>query len=753
MASVAPRAHGRASRVVALRRAGPHEAQTRHWRMTAAPLPLPAPPPGFRRHALDGAMLYFEPRTGTHVRLTSAATQALRRTAPRVVMFGVTNACNLRCAFCSRDVPAPSAWTVDSAAAVLEELAAAGVLEVAFGGGEPLAFGGLAELVTRLRARTPLAMHVTTNGTLVTEARWRSLGDAIGIARLSIYEGIDWRAAPRVWRALGQRWGANVLVDDAALAGLPALLTELAAAGAFDVSILTYVEHPGAATHQLGAAARARVAAIIDDAPLPCRLSVCAGDRLGVARLWHGADGSGDCGAGLDFVTVTPDQRLQACSFAPSMLPARTAAEILSGWRARQDALAAPSERAGCARALPLLDRVAAPPPAPPLAIWRSFAGNNSGECVMVARFATAAAADALLADLLPGWRAGEGWTHAWLELARAAQVATPTLTETGTTWVEMPHQLEAIGSSLIALGYDADDQFHELRHLAWRRGAAAVDGRVHAHEPLALLAAIRGDDAGDVAALAAAARAAPGVRAWRHGHDLLLAAPLDGEDTLAARKAWLVGLVGPRPLAADVIERPTDDELTAVLQRLGATPAAAPRMHLTFHGDDRDQQAAALARTLRRGDHAGAPSSAKVHWAGDRLIVDDVTRPRRLAVLAARAGAHAHVTHGRRGVLRGTIWVMQPPPQRGARPPRVALDVETLRRQLAASPALARAALSIPERRTDVATVTLETDAPGPAWVALHAAAIAIGARAHAGFADDAPLGWTVRALLAALG
>ncbi|MBP6849288.1 MAG: hypothetical protein KA201_36350, partial [Kofleriaceae bacterium] len=104
----------------------------------------------FRHHPLDGAALYFQPASGVHVRVATAATRGLRRAAPRVAMFGITNACNLACDFCSRDATRPSQWTVATAAAALHGLAAAGTLEVAYGGGEPFVFRCFAELVAEL---------------------------------------------------------------------------------------------------------------------------------------------------------------------------------------------------------------------------------------------------------------------------------------------------------------------------------------------------------------------------------------------------------------------------------------------------------------------------------------------------------------------------------------------------------------------------------------------------------------------------
>ncbi|MCA9614406.1 MAG: hypothetical protein KC586_16740, partial [Myxococcales bacterium] len=90
----------------------------------------------FRAFPLDGALLLFRPRDGASVRVTSPRTRALRRRAPRVVSFGLSHACNLRCGFCSRDASIADRWDTDQAATLLETLASAGTQEVAFGGGE-----------------------------------------------------------------------------------------------------------------------------------------------------------------------------------------------------------------------------------------------------------------------------------------------------------------------------------------------------------------------------------------------------------------------------------------------------------------------------------------------------------------------------------------------------------------------------------------------------------------------------------------
>lgn len=53
----------------------------------------------FHRYDLDGAALWFHPATGTNVRVDAPTTSHLRRRVPRVVMFGITNACNLTCSY------------------------------------------------------------------------------------------------------------------------------------------------------------------------------------------------------------------------------------------------------------------------------------------------------------------------------------------------------------------------------------------------------------------------------------------------------------------------------------------------------------------------------------------------------------------------------------------------------------------------------------------------------------------------------
>lgn len=428
----------------------------------------------FRAFPLDGALLFYQPTTGTSLRVRNARTAEFRRRAPRVVMFGITNHCNLRCTFCSRDSARASDWTVSDALNVLRDLARAGTLEVAFGGGEPFAFRGFHDLVRELYETTELSLHVTSNGTLLDTQSFAPFRGLLGQVRLSIYDDPRWRDAARTLADAGQLWGANVLVDAPRLSTLPALFAELSVLGCHDVSLLRYV---GGEPHlQLDGEERAHLAALIADAPLECRLSVCFGDTVPTALLFDGADDSGDCGAGYDFLTITPDRRVQSCSFRDSSVPIATAADVLAIWRDRREYLARASRRLGCARSSPrYLPKV--PVSRPEVAVWRAFSGNNSGVCILVGKFASSADAQRYLAELAPGWRPDDDYYSAeWRALFEAEQVVR-TYAQGDGELGQSPRALVAVGNSVLAVGYDAEDAFPELRALTWKRAGFVAPG------------------------------------------------------------------------------------------------------------------------------------------------------------------------------------------------------------------------------------------------------------------------------------
>ena len=311
---------------------------------------LPAGLAALRRFPMHDALLLFDRATGRNVRCDGPETAGLRPVAPRVVQFGITNRCNLACRFCSRDRDAASAWTADSAFAMLAGLAAAGVLEVAFGGGEPWTFRGFAALVRRLHAETPLAINVTTNGLALTPARLAEIAGCYGQIRISLYDDNDWRDRVAMCAAAGARFGVNYLVTPARLPGLEAIVLELAARGCRDILLLSYKGHD-AALHLSRAQSDALAARVqLLARALPghrLALDVCWGEQLAaVPRLFRKAD----CGAGAEFVVLTSDQRVMPCSFHHVALAARSAAEVMAIWRGRQAALGSAARVPGCAR-------------------------------------------------------------------------------------------------------------------------------------------------------------------------------------------------------------------------------------------------------------------------------------------------------------------------------------------------------------------------------------------------------------------
>jgi MoaA/NifB/PqqE/SkfB family radical SAM enzyme len=293
-----------------------------------AHIPVPAALAGMRRYALDGALLLFDRRTGLTAICDGPETAELRIRVPRVVQFAITNVCNLACTFCSRDLEATSAWTRDSAFALLRDLATRGTLEVAFGGGEPLAF------------------KVLLSDTTIT-----SLAPYVGQVRVSVYENVDHR--PILTRLVSHqlRFGVNWLVTPARLASVEAFVFELYALGCRDVLLLSYNGHDASMhltredsdalahrVHMLSRALHGR---------MTLKLDVCWGERMeAVPRLFE----VGGCPAGREFVVITSDCRMSPCSFHHRSFAIATAEDVMQVWDEQRSALASPAAVPGCAR-------------------------------------------------------------------------------------------------------------------------------------------------------------------------------------------------------------------------------------------------------------------------------------------------------------------------------------------------------------------------------------------------------------------
>ncbi|MFT5357684.1 MAG: MoaA/NifB/PqqE/SkfB family radical SAM enzyme [Polyangiales bacterium] len=311
-----------------------------------------------RRFALDGALLLFDRRTGWTALCDGDETSHLRMTAPRVVQFGITNVCNLACTFCSRSLDARSEWTVDSAFDYLATLAEAGTLEVAFGGGEPLVFRDFPRLVKRLSEETPLAVSFTTNGTRLSDDCALELAPYTSQVRLSLYDNVDHRPPMGALQKHRMRFGINYLVTPARLPELQAQVLSLVALGCEDILLLSYNGRDAdmhlsvADTSML--AERVRLLSRALRGRCTIKLDICFGERMdAVPQLLNGgwSEGAAGCPAGREFVVVTSDRRVAACSFHHRSFAAASAEELLMQWRDQRDALASAAQDPGCARA------------------------------------------------------------------------------------------------------------------------------------------------------------------------------------------------------------------------------------------------------------------------------------------------------------------------------------------------------------------------------------------------------------------
>jgi len=123
----------------------------------------------WRTHPLDGKLLLFERSSGLNVLLEGEETKHLQRLAPRTLLIAVTNACNLTCPFCYRDLASHSLWCYETLLKFCQDANEWGVLEVAFGGGEPTVFPCWAAFINELYQTTKLGINFTTNGLLLKE--------------------------------------------------------------------------------------------------------------------------------------------------------------------------------------------------------------------------------------------------------------------------------------------------------------------------------------------------------------------------------------------------------------------------------------------------------------------------------------------------------------------------------------------------------------------------------------------------------
>lgn len=355
-----------------------------------------------RSHDLDGAQVLFDRDTGLNILRRGPRSSGLTRRAPRTLQISLLTPCNLKCGFCYRDTHAPSRWTRENLLLFLRDAADWGVLEVAFGGGEPLLFKDFVEVLREAHASTPLGLNFTTNGTLLTTDVLESLRGVVGELRVSAYDDNDYRATLR--RARDFQVGLNLLVTPRNVGAIEVLVADALSLGAKNVLLLGYKGDD--ASMQLSPSQFEQLQRVLRRMEgLPLKLDVCWHPRLGdVAQLFARSD----CGAGDEFLALTADRQVQACSFAKARLPFDSVGELAHLWnQLRADK---PHARiGGCTR-----DEFV-PQPTASFAderawTWRAFASNNSGDWTMAARFSDEATARKVAASLRELARAHEAF-------------------------------------------------------------------------------------------------------------------------------------------------------------------------------------------------------------------------------------------------------------------------------------------------------------------------------------------------------
>src|SRR6185503_5102404 len=126
------------------------------------------------------------------------------------------------------------------------------------------------------------------------------------------------------------------------------------------------------------------------------------------------------------------------------------------------------------------------------------------------------------------------------------------------------PSTLVAIGRSVLAVSYDAEDAFPELRALTWKRAGYVVAGGIHEHDSPTLLACIRCRDAAD-ARRVQGGEAAFGGTLHLHGDLVFACAPTATrgaeDDVLSGLAQRLETLAEGRPLGAELVLGAWDED------------------------------------------------------------------------------------------------------------------------------------------------------------------------------------------------
>ena len=360
----------------------------------------------------------------------------------------------------------------------------------------------------------------------------------------------------------------------------------------------------------------------------------------------------------------------------------------------------------------------------------------------MVAKFEAVADASAYLALLLPSWIPESSFPVEWQRLLADERVSVAPVSD----WRETPRELLAIGRTVLAIGYDADDMLTELRALAWKKGAHVVPGGVHVHDGLCLLAAVRATNEQDAHALAGTPPH-PAAVTYLHGDVVLITlALMDGErtpDSIGEAHRLLTGFAGNRPLAAEILfESPDNAAMLEVKKRLGSVLSSTPRLAVKFWGEDAESKTASYARLVSEG---------KVTVAGTCVLISGIERRKRLAVLAYRHDGYVTALDGSEVSVHARLFKPPAVRQKGRRAEQAVVDEESLILELGKRLSNdSRATVTPASAWSHGPTVEIRTTDPEVALSALAQVAKSVDALMHIWIADIDPLAFAVRRVIA---
>lgn len=280
------------------------------------------------------------------------------RTAPEVLHFSLTDACQQSCSGCffsnqssvSNRYMSPRIFEQ-----IVSRAAEVKVFQIALGGGEPLMHPRLIDFV-RFAHDLGVLANLTTNGGLLDLKLAQSLKDAgLGQIQFSLNgstEAIHEQTRPNYalvfqaienCRKVGLRWGLNVLVTRQNLGDLERVLQLAQDLGAWSVNILrpkpTEQDSDWLLTNLPGPAENKLLQSILKKWQSKSKFLLQTDTSLSFLRQGNAKDlykaGVSGCSAGRRMISIQVDGRVSPCSFIP-LYDTMDSGDFMAVWQASE---------------------------------------------------------------------------------------------------------------------------------------------------------------------------------------------------------------------------------------------------------------------------------------------------------------------------------------------------------------------------------------------------------------------------------